>query len=156
MNLESIINILKKRHLTLSTAESCTAGRVSAMISSISGVSEVFIGGVVAYNSDIKSQLLGVNKNDIELYDVVSEQVVKQMVKGVCTLMNSDIAIAVSGYAGPTTGNPHIPVGTIWIACGTNNTIFTKCLHLNNDRIKNAERATNEALILLSDFLSSL
>lgn len=154
MSIDKIIQELKARKLTLASAESCTGGRIPAAITAVPGASDVFQGGVVAYQSSVKSELLNVPLEDIEKFDVVSEPVVIQMVKGACKLLTADIALASTGYAGPSSGNPDIPVGTIWIACGSNDKVLTKCLHLNDDRVHNVERAVVEVFGLLADYLS--
>ena len=88
-----------------------------------------------------------------DTHDVVSEEVVKEMVQGACKLFGTDYAIASSGCAGPTGGTEQIPVGTIWIACGSRDSILTKRLSGDLGRIPNVERATQEALKLMLQFL---
>ena len=148
-----IQEILIAQGKTLSTAESCTGGGIAAEITAISGSSAYFQGGLVAYQNRVKIEMLGVHPETIDTYDVVSEEVVKEMVQGACKLFGTDYAIASSGCAGPTGGTEHIPVGTIWIACGSRDSILTK--HLSGDlgRIPNVERATQEALKLMLQFL---
>ena len=148
-----IQEILIAQGKTLSTAESCTGGGIAAEITAISGSSAYFQGGLVAYQNRVKIEMLGVHPETIDTYDVVSEEVVKEMVQGACKLFGTDYAIASSGCAGPTGGTERIPVGTIWIACGSRDSILTK--HLSGDlgRIPNVERATQEALKLMLQFL---
>ena len=148
-----IQEILIAQGKTLSTAESCTGGGIAAEITAISGSSAYFQGGLVAYQNRVKIEMLGVHPATIDTYDVVSEEVVKEMVQGACKLFGTDYAIASSGCAGPTGGTEKIPVGTIWIACGSRDSILTKRLSGDLGRIPNVERATQEALKLMLQFL---
>ena len=129
---------------TLATAESCTSGGIAREITKVAGSSEYFQGGLIAYQDRLKEQFLGVAAEDIAKYDVVSEPVVRQMVKGACQLLHSDYAIASTGYAGE--GCNGIPSGTIWIAWGTTENIKTKYLTLNFDRETNTQIAIEDAL----------
>lgn len=153
MDLKLLLDKLKQLNITLASAESCTGGRVGAAVTAIPGASVVYQGGVIAYQNKVKTDLLGVNPEDILRYDVVSRQVAEQMVKGTCKLLNADIGVATTGYAGPSTGNPDIPVGTIWIACGSKDEVLTKRLSLQFDRIRNVEIATEEIFKLLESFV---
>lgn len=156
MNIARIIQQLKQKNLTLASAESCTGGRIPADITAVPGASEVFQGGIVAYQSRIKTELLEVPDEIIQKFDVVSEQVVALMVRGACKCLDADISLASTGYAGPSSGNPDIPVGTIWIACGTKDKVITKCLHLNGDRVSNVEKAVEEVFALLEVFINQM
>ena len=140
-----------ERGLTLATAESCTSGGIAAEITKVAGSSDYFQGGLVAYQDRLKIQYLGVSAADIEKYDVVSEPVVRQMVRGACQMFKSDYAIASTGYAGE--GCNGIPSGTIWIAWGTPDNIHTQCLTQNIDRETNTQNAIMQAL---QGLLSSL
>lgn len=153
MDLKLLLDKLKQLNITLASAESCTGGRVGAAVTAIPGASDVYQGGVIAYQNKVKTDLLGVNPEDIRRYDVVSRQVAEQMVKGTCKLLNADIGVATTGYAGPSTGNPDIPVGTIWIACGSKDEVLTKRLSLQFDRIRNVDIATEEIFKLLESFV---
>ena len=118
--LETILgNLLKARHQTIATAESCTGGRLAAALNAQSGSSAYYMGSVVAYDNTIKEQVLGVKHSTLEKYGAVSEQTVREMAEGVRALINTDYAIATSGIAGPTGGTPDKPVGTVWIAWAT-------------------------------------
>ena len=154
--LKSLLDKLKQLNLTLASAESCTGGRVGAAVTAIPGASDVYQGGVIAYQNRVKTELLGVKPEDIQHYDVVSRQVAEQMVRGTCKLLKADLGVATTGYAGPSTGNPDIPVGTIWIACGSNDEVLTKRLSLQSDRSRNVEIATEEVFKLLDSFVNDL
>ena len=150
MDLHEILIAKGKK---LSTAESCTSGRIAAEITSVSGSSAYFQGGLIAYQNDVKMKMLGVRVETIDVFDVVSEEVVKEMVRGACRLFGTDYAIASTGYAGPSGGTDKIAVGTIWIACGSVDSMRTKCLTGDLGRVANVERASEEALKLMLDFL---
>lgn len=153
--VSNIVHELKCRNLTITTVESCTGGRIASYITEIAGASDIFPGGFVVYRDYVKQRFVGVNPSTINNFDVVSEEVVIEMIKGGCVAIGSDIAFATTGYAGPTGGTPSIPVGTIWIGCGNKEHILTKCLHLTNDRLINIRVATDEALNLLYEFIIS-
>ncbi len=153
---QQIQDVLSARGETLCTAESCTGGRIAAALTAVPGASLCFQGSVVAYQNTVKTRLLNVSADTICQHGVVSREVVVEMVKGACALMQSDYAIATSGCAGPGGGTDACPVGTIWIACGKAGHIVAKCLHGDRGRSWNVENATYEALQLLVDFLHIL
>jgi PncC family amidohydrolase len=102
-------------NLKLSVAESCTGGLLGASLTDIAGSSAYFRGGVIAYDNQIKNQLLGVEKQTLDSYGAVSDQTVIAMAKGVCKLFNTECAISVSGIAGPDGGTAQKPVGLVYI-----------------------------------------
>ena len=138
-----------KEELTLATAESCTAGNIAAEITAIPGSSHFYKGGIVAYNNEVKINLLGVSPQTLEEKGAVSEETVIEMVKGAMKSMNSDCAVATSGIAGPTGGTPVNPVGTVWIAAGMKDRIITLKVSGDEGRQRNIEKATLNALQLL-------
>ena len=138
-----------KEGLTLSTAESCTAGSIAAIITAIPGSSHFYKGGVVGYSDEVKINLLGVNPETLATKGAVSEETVVEMVKGAMKSMNSDCAVATSGIAGPTGGTPDKPVGTVWIAVAMRDRIITMKTEGDEGRNKNIEKATLNALLLL-------
>lgn len=129
---------------TLSTAESCTSGRIAALITTISGASGYFQGGIVAYQDRLKVQYLSVRQEDIDQHDVVSQIVVEQMVKGACQMFDTTFAIASTGYAGD--GMNGIPAGTIWIAWGSRKETHSLCLHQDEGRESNTQHAVEEVI----------
>ncbi len=152
--LEIIVGeLLKKKKLTVSTAESCTGGSIAARLTSVAGSSEYFNGSVVAYSNDVKMRLLGVSSETLECYGAVSEETVIEMVKGAMKALKTDCAVATSGIAGPGGGTPEKPVGTVWIAAGYKNEIRTYRQETNRGRAMNIERAGNNALLMLRDLL---
>ena len=150
--LETILgNLLKARHQTIATAESCTGGRLAAALNAQSGSSAYYMGSVVAYDNTIKEQVLGVKHSTLEKYGAVSEQTVREMAEGVRALMNTDYAIATSGIAGPTGGTPDKPVGTVWIAWATPDGTMAECYHFGiaREREQITQRAVTAALVEL-------
>ena len=138
-----------KEGLTLATAESCTAGNISAVITAIPGSSHFYKGGIIAYSDEVKINLLGVSPEILDTKGAVSEEVVIEMAKGAMKSMNSDCAIATSGIAGPTGGTPEKPVGTVWIAAVTKDKVMTLKVNGDEGRKKNIENATLHSLLLL-------
>lgn len=152
--LEVIVGeLLKKKNLTVSTAESCTGGSIAARLTSIAGSSEYFSGSVVAYSNTVKMELLHVSPKTLEQYGAVSKETVIEMVKGAMKALKTDCAVATSGIAGPGGGTPEKPVGTVWIAAGYKNEIRTYRQETNRGRAMNIERAGNNALLLLRELL---
>lgn len=137
---------------TLATAESCTSGQIAQTITSTPGASDYFVGGIVSYASRIKTQYLKVDASVIEAQTAVCEDVARQMVIGACKTFGTDYAIAATGFAGPGSERG-IPVGTIWIACGTKDFVRTLMLSGDNGREKNLHNATCQALQLMIDYL---
>lgn len=144
---------LYDNRLTVGTAESCTGGRIAEAIIAVPGASEYFKGGIVSYTNEVKENLLHVNHQTLEEQTAVSEEVAKQMVKGACEALNVDYAIAATGIAGPTGGTPDIPVGTIWLACGSKDDVRTMKLEEDFGRDINLAIATNQALRMFLDYL---
>lgn len=146
---EVIYALLKKQNKTLSTAESCTGGYISSLITSIPGSSAIFKGSVVAYSNEIKTKILNVSDKTIEAYGAVSKGVVEEMSKGLLKLFNTDFVISVSGIAGPDGGTPEKPVGTTWICVATKDKTISEKHLLGEDRERNIRRATLVALNML-------
>ena len=110
---------LLARNWRIATAESCTGGGVAAAITATPGSASWFEYGIVSYANSAKEKLLGVSSETLEREGAVSEAVVIEMVRGALELSGADIAVAISGVAGPSGGSPEKPVGTVWFACGT-------------------------------------
>ena len=148
-----INQLLWKAEKTLSTAESCTGGRVAEAIITVPGSSVYFKGGIISYTNETKEKLLGVSHELLEEKTAVCEEVAKAMVQGAIKAMDTTYAIAVSGIAGPGGGTPEIPVGTIWIACGSADNIITAKLTEDEGRDQNQSRATQKALQMFLGYL---
>ena len=153
---KEINEILWRNGQTLSTAESCTAGRIASVITAVPGSSNYYKGGLVCYADEVKTNLLGVDTQIIEEKTPVCEEVVCQMVSGSNKLFHTDYAVAISGYAGPggpDGGKAGVIVGTIWIAVGDANRTVTRMIEEDNGRDKNLASATKVAIHMLLDFL---
>ena len=150
---ELIAEKLKKRKQTLGLAESCTGGYIAHLITSLSGSSEYFKGGVVAYSNEIKNRILQVENHVINQYGAVSEDVVKQMAKNSLHIFAVDYGIAVSGIAGPGGGSAEKPVGTVWIAVADKNNVHTKCFSFGNGRENIIKQSAVAALFMLYKLL---
>lgn len=148
--------LLREKGLTMATAESCTGGYVAHRITSVAGSSAYFQGSIIAYDNRIKEQLLGVSSKTLQQHGAVSEQTVREMVAGAIKVLGVDVALAVSGIAGPGGGTPGKPVGTIWLAVGTRERTETFLLNGTKDRKKNIQYASSRALGLLWDFLRNM
>jgi len=150
---KAILDKMKAKNLTLSTAESCTGGYISHLITQHAGSSAVFAGGAVAYSYDLKESILGVKHQTLTEFGAVSEQTVKEMAQGAITHFKTDYSIAVSGIAGPDGGMPGKPVGTVWIAVGTKDKVVAKLFTFSSKRIQNIERSATAALTMLLNLL---
>lgn len=141
--------LLKSRHQTIATAESCTGGKLATLLNKHAGSSAFYFGSVVAYDNSVKHNVLGVGQENLNTYGAVSEQVVREMAEGVRRLCRTDYAIATSGIAGPDGGTAEKPVGTVWIAWATPNGTFAECFQLGRLREQITDRACTRALIRL-------
>ncbi|MBR3101801.1 MAG: CinA family nicotinamide mononucleotide deamidase-related protein [Muribaculaceae bacterium] len=144
---------LRTRGLTLATAESCTGGNIAHQITAIAGCSDYYVGSVVSYDNQIKIRQLGVAADTIAAHGVVSEPVVRQMVEGVCGLLNTDCAVSTSGIAGPGGGTPTKPVGTVWMAAKCGDRVVSQMRHYPGTRDRVITRATTDVLLLLLSLL---
>ncbi len=143
---QAIGNLLIEKKLTISTAESCTGGNISSILTSVPGSSTYFKGSIVAYDNNVKIRQLKVKPSTLNEFGAVSEQTVLEMAKNVREILETDIAIAVSGVAGPGGGTEEKPVGTIWIAYSDQNQTIAKKLNLTKDRKLNIKLTTVIAL----------
>lgn len=152
--LEIVIGkILKQKGRTLATAESCTGGSIAQLITSVPGSSAYFKGSIVSYANEAKENLLHVGNDTLRDFGAVSEQTVREMVKGALSALRTDYAIASSGIMGPDGGSAEKPVGTVWLAAGNTERVETLQLHLRFDRLRNIHVAAGQALNLLRKFI---
>ena len=152
--LEEVVGeLLKDRKLQLVTAESCTGGHLAHQLTTVPGSSTYFKGSVVAYSNEIKVKCLGVEPKTLEIHGAVSEETEIEMVEGALKLLEADIAVAVSGIAGPGGGTPEKPVGTIWMAVGNKKKIKTRKLQLGKQRLRNIQYTSTQALNMIRKFL---
>ena len=145
--------LLKQQHRTISTAESCTGGKLAVLLNKHAGSSEFYKGSVVSYATSVKEQLLNVPSELIKQHTVVSEDVVRVMAESVRKLLNTDFSIATSGIASATGGYSDAEVGTVWIAWATPQNTYAECFHLGKLREQITERACAKALVKLIEIL---
>ncbi|MCF2674046.1 CinA family nicotinamide mononucleotide deamidase-related protein [Fusobacterium varium] len=146
---KKVVELIKKLGMNISTAESCTGGMIASRLIDVPGVSEIFKEGIVSYSNDAKMKRLGVKKETLEKYGAVSKETAKEMVMG----LDSDIAIATTGIAGPDGGTPEKPVGVVYIGIRVKNDIYVEKKFFNGDRMKIRERAVSQSLFSLIKIL---
>ncbi|MDO4522352.1 MAG: competence/damage-inducible protein A [Eubacteriales bacterium] len=147
---ESVLDMLRERELTLTTAESLTGGLVAARLTDIPGASDVFRQGFVTYSNRAKRKLLDVKKSTLKDFGAVSEKTAKEMAKNGAFISGSDICISLTGLAGPTAEEDK-PVGLVYIACSYNNRITVRECHFKGNRAKIRESAVVGVLTLLRE-----
>ena len=150
-----VSQLLWEMEKTVGTAESCTGGRIAEAIISVPGASKYFKGGVISYVDEIKQSLLNVSADLLAEKTAVCEEVACQMVIGACKTLNTDYAIAATGIAGPGGGTKENPVGTIWLACGTQEKQVTVKVEEDHGRDINLAIATNTDMQMFLDFLKT-
>ena len=150
---ESLQTLAVRQKIKIGTAESCTGGSIAKRITAISGSSAYYEGSFICYSNELKMNLLDVKSETLEKHGAVSEDTVKEMCLACVAKLNVDLAVAVSGIAGPTGGTAEKPIGTVWLACGNNSHMVTKKLSLAKDRKLNIEYTTTYALNMLRKFL---
>lgn len=146
---EVLVQTFTETGVTLSTAESCTGGAISAQITAVPGASQMFQGAAVTYSNQSKIDVLGVSPDTLARYGAVSEPTVKEMAEGAKRVFHTDYAIATSGIAGPGGGTDTKPVGTVCIAVAGKSETLVKTFHFKNDRAINIERTVMAALTTL-------
>lgn len=148
-----IIDELRRRELTVATAESCTGGMLAAALTDVPGSSDVFGWGLVTYSNEAKAQLLGVSRDTLAEYGAVSPQTAAEMAFGLLRLSCADVALATTGIAGPGGGSAEKPVGLVYIACGSDNNIEVKRCMFGGERDAVRRQTVAEALSMLERFL---
>lgn len=138
----------------LAVAESCTGGLLGERITNIPGSSDVFLGGVIAYDNDVKRNLLGVQAGDIERHGAVSEAVALQMASGIREKLGADVGVSVTGIAGPGGGTTEKPIGLVWIAVHASE-VKARRFHVGGDRAEIRQRAAQAALEMVRRALSN-
>lgn len=141
-----VVNSLKEKKKTISCAESCTGGMLSAKITDVSGASEVFNRGIVTYTNIAKMENLGVPKETLDKFGAVSKETAKFMAEGVRRVSKTDIGVSVTGIAGPTGGTKEKPVGLVYIALANETETFVKELRLDGNRQKIRELTCKNVL----------
>jgi PncC family amidohydrolase len=151
---EQIGNLLRQKNLKLGVAESCTGGLICDRITNIPGSSDYFMGGIVAYAYEAKVNLLGVSWVTLRAHGAVSRQVVLEMASGARRALETDLAVSVSGIAGPGGGMDEKPVGTTWIGLSTPQGEWARGYIWSGERMKNKALSAEAALQLVMDYLN--
>jgi nicotinamide-nucleotide amidase len=144
-----VLDLCRKRGLTIGVAESCTGGLLGARLTAISGSSDVVRGGVIAYHNDVKIELLGVAASTLVEHGAVSEEVARAMATGVRRTARTSIGLAITGVAGPTGGTPAKPVGTVWLASDVDGDVRTALHRMWGDRDEIRQRAAQWTMEML-------
>lgn len=143
---EKLVSLLLEKKMTITTVESCTGGMVASKIVNVSGASAVFNEGFITYANQAKETYAGVLKETLEAYGAVSNQVAMEMAEGIAQKTGADVAISVTGVAGPFGGTNEKPVGLVYIGCFVLGKIFFEECHFNGDRLQIREQSANEAI----------
>jgi PncC family amidohydrolase len=147
--------LLRAKNLTLATAESCTGGLVADRITNVPGSSGYFPGGIVAYAYEAKVNLLGVSWNTLRAHGAVSREVVLEMAAGARHTLGADLAVSVSGIAGPGGGIPGKPVGFTWVGLAAPHGAWARCFVWQGNRLHNKAASAEAALQFVIDYLLS-
>jgi PncC family amidohydrolase len=150
---ETLRDLLRIQKLKLVCAESCTGGLVSHRITNVAGSSEYFLGGIVAYSYEAKAALLNVSWDTLNSVGAVSEETVREMARGARKLFDADLAVSVSGIAGPSGGTPEKPVGTTWLGLSANDGEWARHFIWGGDRERNKFDSSTMALQFVVDYL---
>jgi PncC family amidohydrolase len=150
---EAIGALLTQQCLTLSTAESCTGGLLSHRITNVPGSSDYFLGGFVTYSNEAKETFLGVSHETLLSYGAVSEETAREMARGARQRMGADIAVSITGIAGPSGGTPEKPVGLVYIALSAPDAERCQRQVWHGDRTANKEQSAEAALKLIVSYL---
>jgi len=146
---------MRNQGIKLATAESCTGGLIASRITDIPGSSEYFLGGIVAYAYEAKVALLNVSWDTLKAFGAVSRETVLEMAWGARKALAADLAISVSGIAGPGGGLPGKPVGTTWFGLASNRGEWAYLHQFKGDRLQNKTLAADTAFTILRDYLQS-
>ena len=144
-----LVSALSAKGLTCATAESCTGGGVGSAITSVAGSSKVFLGGVISYSNEVKADVLGVSRDTLASVGAVSSEVASQMASGARRVMGSDLAVSLTGIAGPGGGSAEKPVGLVWFGLATSKGVTTQSRIFPGDRAAIRSAAIAHALGLL-------
>ncbi len=150
-----LLNTLKDKKLTIGFAESCTGGLTSSKITDLSGSSEIFLGSVISYSNDVKINTLGVNQKTLEQFGAVSVECAKEMSIGLQKLLKVDIAVSITGIAGPTGGSIDKPVGTVCFAVTFKNKTISQIQNMPGNRVRRKDRFSEYALWLAYQAITS-
>lgn len=151
---ENLVRILFERALKITTAESCTGGMIAATLVNVAGVSDVFESGYITYSEEAKMRVLGVKRETLGKYTVYSEEVAREMAEGAARAAGADVAVSVTGIAGPDGGTPDFPVGLCYIGCYYDGETTVVRRIFEGDRQQVREQAVQTAIELAIDTLA--
>ena len=146
--------LLKRKKMTVATAESCTGGMVASTLINVPGASDVFNEGYITYSNEAKQKILGVKKKTLKKAGAVSEACAEEMAKGAAKAADARAAISVTGIAGPDGGTEEKPVGLVYIGCCIDEKVWVESYHMNGDRQKVREISVKKALDMLRRHLN--
>lgn len=150
-----VLENARRQNLSIATAESCTGGMIASALTAIPGSSDVFKGGIVSYSNEVKTKELGVDDTTLSEYGAVSEQTAREMASGASRILDVDVAVAVTGIAGPEGGTAEKPVGTVWIGLAYENHVQAQKYLFKGNRREVREQTVDAALRMLSGVLES-
>lgn len=150
---KKIAQKLKKSHLTLGIAESCTGGLLSKTVTDLPGASKYFKGAIIAYNNDIKASILKINRSLISKYGAVSPEIANKMSEAARKQLNTDIGLSVTGIAGPGGGSKKKPLGLVYISASGKERFLAKKFHFKGSRAIIRKKTVESALQLLREIL---
>lgn len=153
---EAVIEKLKEKHMNVATAESCTGGLIAKRITDVPGASEVFDCGIISYANEIKHRVLGVSEDDLNKYGAVSEPVARQMAQGALKVSGADIAVSVTGIAGPDSDSTNKPVGLVYIGLADRDNVWVRELRTSRkDRSYNRYVSASNALNMIRLYIDN-
>lgn len=153
---EAVIEKLKEKHMKVATAESCTGGLIAKRITDVPGASEVFDCGIISYANEIKHRVLGVSEDDLNKYGAVSEPVARQMAQGALKISGADIAVSVTGIAGPDSDSTNKPVGLVYIGLADRDNVWVRELRTSRkDRSYNRYVSASNALNMIRLYIDN-
>lgn len=150
---EEVVELLARKHLTVTTAESCTGGLIAGTLINAAGASDVLNEGYVTYSNEAKERLLHVSHETLERYGAVSAQTAQEMAEGAARAAGADAALSATGIAGPGGGSVEKPVGLVYIGCCLNGRTVVKECRFNGSRMENRLRTVETALTMLREQL---
>lgn len=150
---ETVVGLLAKKHLTVTTAESCTGGLIAGTIVNAAGASKVLNEGYVTYSNEAKERLLGVHRETLERFGAVSEETAREMAEGAARSAGADAALSATGIAGPGGGTEEKPVGLVYIGCFLKGETVVKECRFSGSRRENRLKTVEMALLMLREAL---
>lgn len=148
---KTVVDLAMANKLTITCAESCTGGMLSARLINVAGISDIYKSGVITYSNKAKRRLLGVKKSTLQKHGAVSEKTAEEMAKGAAVMFKADVAVAITGIAGPDGGTEAKPVGLVYIACHVKGKVTVREYRFSGNRTKVRESAVSAALSLMRE-----